>query len=79
MTGSLKEMRENDDIRDILKDYKVTKFVPFNPVDKKTIATVTRSDGSQFLASKGAPGVMQVLKYNSTKRLNYFDVIEVML
>ncbi|UPR03149.1 P-type cation-transporting ATPase [Chloropicon primus] len=41
-----------------LKGYKVTKFVPFNPVDKRTEATVIAPDGKTYRMSKGAPGVM---------------------
>ncbi len=41
-----------------LEDYKVTKFVPFNPVDKRTEATVIAPDGKTYRMSKGAPGVM---------------------
>ncbi|KAK9817909.1 hypothetical protein WJX72_004165 [[Myrmecia] bisecta] len=35
--------------------YTIKKFVPFNPVDKKTTATVVMPDGSTILTSKGAP------------------------
>jgi H+-transporting ATPase len=41
----------------VISDYKVTKFLPFNPVDKKTVAHVTLSDGSQIVTTKGAPQV----------------------
>jgi len=41
-----------------LDDYKVTKFIPFNPVDKRTEATVIAADGKVYRMSKGAPGVM---------------------
>jgi len=41
-----------------LKDYEIIKFVPFNPVDKRTEATVVAPDGKTYRMSKGAPGVM---------------------
>ena len=40
-----------------VKDYKVTKFIPFNPVDKKTSATVTFPSGETVMTCKGAPQV----------------------
>ena len=40
-----------------IKDYKVTKFIPFNPVDKKTSATVTFPSGETVITCKGAPQV----------------------
>jgi H+-transporting ATPase len=43
---------------DQLKEWKVTKFVPFNPVDKRTEATVVSPEGKVFRMSKGAPGIM---------------------
>jgi len=38
-----------------LKDYTISKFVPFDPVSKRTEATATGSDGAAVLVSKGAP------------------------
>ena len=43
-----------------LADYKVTAFQPFDPVSKRTEATVTRA-GTTFKASKGAPQVILAL------------------
>ncbi|CEM13152.1 unnamed protein product [Vitrella brassicaformis CCMP3155] len=42
-----------------LEKYKVTKFIPFNPVDKKTESTVLFPDGTIKLISKGAPHVIR--------------------
>ena len=39
------------------RKYQVTKFIPFNPVDKKTTATVIGPDGKQMKTCKGAPQV----------------------
>ena len=41
-----------------LEEYEVKKFVPFNPVDKRTEATVVAPGGKVYRMSKGAPGVM---------------------
>ena len=41
----------------VLKDYQITKFIPFNPVDKKTQATVIMPSGEKLMACKGAPQV----------------------
>ncbi len=37
------------------KDYKQTGFTPFDPVTKRTEATVTGPDGKSFTVAKGAP------------------------
>lgn len=63
---------ENDDPIDLavingLKDqqainrYEVTYFQPFDPVHKRTEATVKTADGSTFKATKGAPQVILAL------------------
>jgi H+-transporting ATPase len=41
-----------------LDGYKVTHFVPFDPVHKRTEATVTGPDGTSFRVTKGAPQVI---------------------
>ena len=41
-----------------LKDYHVLHFQPFDPVHKRTEATVKGSDGKQFQVAKGAPQVI---------------------
>ena len=41
-----------------LKDYHVLHFQPFDPVHKRTEATVKGADGKQFQVAKGAPQVI---------------------
>jgi H+-transporting ATPase len=41
-----------------LADYTITKFQPFDPVHKRTEATVTPSDGHPYTVTKGAPQVI---------------------
>ena len=41
-----------------LKTYKTEKFIPFDPVIKRTEATLTAPDGSKLFACKGAPQVI---------------------
>ena len=48
-----------------LKGYKVTHFQPFDPVHKRTEATVTGTDGKGFKATKGAPQVILALSANA--------------
>jgi H+-transporting ATPase len=69
LTGALASRAENDDTIDlavlgglknkaVLKPYKVTHFQPFDPVHKRTEATVTGTDGRTFKVTKGAPQVI---------------------
>ncbi|MHB1413850.1 MAG: plasma-membrane proton-efflux P-type ATPase [Chloroflexota bacterium] len=44
-----------------LKSYQVTHFQPFDPVHKRTEATVRGEDGSSFKTTKGAPQVILAL------------------
>jgi H+-transporting ATPase len=48
-----------------LKGYKVTHFQPFDPVHKRTEATVTGTDGKAFKVTKGAPQVILALSTNA--------------
>lgn len=34
---------------------RVTEYTPFNPVDKRAMATLEAKDGTRFMAAKGAP------------------------
>ncbi|MBV8271024.1 MAG: plasma-membrane proton-efflux P-type ATPase [Cupriavidus sp.] len=43
---------------DKLKRFKPVKYVPFDPVTKRTEATVTDSDGRNIVVTKGAPQVI---------------------
>ena len=47
-----------------LKIYQVLHFQPFDPVHKRTEATVKGSDGKQFYAAKGAPQVILGMSTN---------------
>ena len=44
-----------------LQGYRQDKFVPFDPVHKRTEATITDQDGKRFRVSKGAPQVIMSL------------------
>ena len=50
-----------------LKGYKVTHFQPFDPVHKRTEATVTGTDGKAFKVTKGAPQVILALSANAAE------------
>ncbi|CBZ52435.1 ATPase, related [Neospora caninum Liverpool] len=41
--------------------YRILEYVPFNPVDKRTEATVVGPDGKKFVTTKGAPQVIRDL------------------
>jgi len=47
-----------------LKGYEVVHFQPFDPVRKRTEATVKAADGSQFYVTKGAPQVILEMSAN---------------
>ncbi|MGC2240783.1 MAG: plasma-membrane proton-efflux P-type ATPase, partial [Acidimicrobiia bacterium] len=44
-----------------LSSYQVTHFLPFDPVHKRTEATIGTADGKQFKVTKGAPQVILAL------------------
>jgi H+-transporting ATPase len=44
--------------RDVLKSYKQVAYVPFDPIAKRTEATIQDSSGKQFKVSKGMPAVI---------------------
>jgi H+-transporting ATPase len=48
-----------------LKDYQVVHFQPFDPVHKRTEATVKAADGKQFHVAKGAPQVILEMSANA--------------
>jgi H+-transporting ATPase len=48
-----------------LTNYQVVHFQPFDPVHKRTEATVRAADGSTFKVTKGAPQVIQALSANA--------------
>ena len=48
-----------------LKSYQVLHFKPFDPVHKRTEATVKGTDGKQFFVAKGAPQVILEMAANA--------------
>ena len=48
-----------------LKSYRVVHFQPFDPVHKRTEATVKGADGKQFHVAKGAPQVILEMSTNA--------------
>jgi len=60
-----------------LKEFTQTKFVPFDPVHKRTEATVQGKDGSVFLVTKGAPQViMEMANLNETDQKRAAKVVD---
>jgi len=51
----------------VLNDYQVVHFQPFDPVHKRTEATVKGPDGEQFKVTKGAPQVILELSANAAQ------------
>ena len=50
-----------------LKEYQVVHFQPFDPVHKRTEATVKGADGKEFKVTKGAPQVILELSANAAE------------
>jgi H+-transporting ATPase len=50
-----------------LKNYQVVHFQPFDPVHKRTEATVKAGDGKQFFVAKGAPQVILEMSANASE------------
>jgi len=76
LTAALASREENNDTIDLavlggvknkeeLKNYQVVHFMPFDPVHKRTEATVKGKDGKTFKVSKGAPQVILALSTNA--------------
>jgi len=51
--------------KDALRAFEVVHFQPFDPVHKRTEATVKGADGKQFKVTKGAPQVILALAANA--------------
>ena len=51
--------------KEALKPYQITHFTPFDPVHKRTEATVKGTDGKIFKVTKGAPQVILALSANA--------------
>ena len=49
----------------VLRGYQVVHFQPFDPVHKRTEATVKAADGKQFNVAKGAPQVILAMSSNA--------------
>jgi H+-transporting ATPase len=76
LTGALASREENKDTIDLavlggvkdkkqLEAYRVTHFQPFDPVHKRTEASVTGPEGQAFKVTKGAPQVILALASNT--------------
>jgi len=75
LNGALASRADNNDTidlavlggvkdKDSLKAYDVVHFQPFDPVHKRTEATVKSKDGKEFKVTKGAPQVILALSAN---------------
>jgi len=78
LCGALASRADNDDVIDLavlggltdahdLDPYHVDHFQPFDPVHKRTEATVTDSNGDTFKVTKGAPQVILKLAANAAE------------
>ncbi|MGA9539060.1 MAG: plasma-membrane proton-efflux P-type ATPase [Desulfobacterales bacterium] len=75
LNGALASRADNNDTidlavlgglkdKDSLKAYEVVHFQPFDPVHKRTVATLKAKDGKTFKVTKGAPQVILKLSDN---------------
>jgi H+-transporting ATPase len=78
LSGALASREEDQDTIDLavlsglksirhLDGYRVTQYQPFDPVHKRTEATVATADGKTFKVTKGAPQVILALAANSAQ------------
>jgi len=78
LAGTLASRSDNNDTidlavigglksKDALHSYQVSHFQPFDPVHKRTEATVKGSDGKEFKVTKGAPQVILALAADSAQ------------
>ena len=76
LDGALASRSDNNDTIDLAvigglkdkeatKDFQVTHFMPFDPVHKRTEASVKDKDGKEFKVTKGAPQVIIQLSANA--------------
>ncbi len=83
-SAALASLAENQDTIDLavlsglksdqaLQDYRVVHFQPFDPVRKRTEATVRATDGSTFQVTKGAPQVILELSANAEQMKSIMD------
>ena len=59
--------------KEALKPYQITHFTPFDPVHKRTEATVKGADGKIFKVTKGAPQVILALAANAAAAKSAVD------
>ena len=62
-------------VADVLSRYSIVDFKPFDPVSKRTEATVESRDGVRFKVSKGAPQVVLSLVSNKAEIQNKVNEI----
>ncbi len=78
LAGALASRAEDNDTIDLavlggvkdentLKSYQAVHFVPFDPVHKRTEATVKGADGKEFKVTKGAPQVIMAMSANAAQ------------
>lgn len=76
-TAIIARARTIKDFSKSLDRYKIIAFKPFDPVSKRTEATVTDTDGNRFAVTKGAPQVISSLansnKISDTKLDEYIN------
>jgi H+-transporting ATPase len=76
LNGALSSRSDNDDTIDqavlagvtdqnVFRDYQMLHFTPFDPVHKRTEATIKGADGTTFKVTKGAPQVILQLVTNA--------------
>jgi len=84
LNGALASRKDNNDTIDLaviagvkndhaLDEYQMLHFQPFDPVHKRTEATVKGKDGKQFKVTKGAPQVILALAANAAELKAAFD------
>jgi H+-transporting ATPase len=84
LSGALASRAEDQDPIDLavlsgvkdrkqLKSYQVSHFQPFDPVHKRTEATLKGKDGHEFKVTKGAPQVILALDPNATEIQSQVD------
>jgi H+-transporting ATPase len=82
--GALASRSDNDDVIDLaviggvkdvkaFKTYQMVHFTPFDPVHKRTEATVKGADGGTFKVTKGAPQVILAMAANKAAVQADFD------
>jgi len=84
LNGALASRSDNDDTMDLavisgvkdrdgFKSYQMLHFTPFDPVHKRTEASIKASDGSIFKVTKGAPQIILAMAANAAAIKPEFD------